>query len=181
MTAQTVDTGKLWAMIEGRRFGMLTVRGADGRLYSRPMTIRNGEADHGAVIWFFMSRAGQSVTDLTASPDVNVAYADPASDKYVSVSGTARLVEDPVKKQELWQVADQAWFPDGPEDSDLALVAILVAEADYWDAETNKAIQIFKLAPDFQAGASRADRGRADRHGGASPRLDAVTWQPEVP
>lgn len=131
MTAQTVDTGKLWDMIEGRRFGMLSVRGADGRLYSRPMTIRNGEADHGAVIWFFMSCAGQSVTDLRASPDVNVAYADQASDKYVSVSGTARLVEDPVKKQELWTASAHAWFLGGPENPDLTLVAILVADAHY--------------------------------------------------
>ena len=47
MTAQTVDTSKLWDMIKDIRFGMLTVRGADGRLHSRPMTTQNGEADHG--------------------------------------------------------------------------------------------------------------------------------------
>ena len=73
MTAQTIDTSKLWDMIGDIRFGMLTVRGADGRLYSRPMTTQNGEADHRGVIWFFMSRSGQPVADLTASPDVNVA------------------------------------------------------------------------------------------------------------
>ena len=146
MTAETVDTSKLWDMIKDIRFGMLTVRGADGRLHARPMTTQNGEADHGGVIWFFMSRAGQPLADLAASPDVNVSYADPASDKYVSVSGAARVVEDPVKKQELWSVAAKAWFPGGVEDPDLALVAILVAEAEYWDVKANKAVQIFKLA-----------------------------------
>ena len=49
MTAQTVDTSKLWDMIKDIRFGMLTVRGADGSLYSRPMTTQNGEADRGGV------------------------------------------------------------------------------------------------------------------------------------
>jgi general stress protein 26 len=146
MTAQTVDTSKLWDMIKDIRFGMLTVRGADGRLHARPMTTQNGEADHGGVIWFFMSRSGQPVADLTAAPDVNVAYADPDSDKYVSVSGAARIVEDPVKKQELWSAAAKAWFPGGVDDPDLALVAVLVAEAEYWDVKANKAIQIFKLA-----------------------------------
>ncbi|WP_422017237.1 pyridoxamine 5'-phosphate oxidase family protein [Reyranella sp.] len=146
MTAQTIDTSKLWDMIKDIRFGMLTVRGADGRLYSRPMTTQNGEADRGGVVWFFMSRSGQPVADLTASPDVNVAYADPESDKYVSVSGAARLIEDPVKKQELWSEAAKAWFQGGVEDPDLALVAILVAEAEYWDVKTSKPVQIFKLA-----------------------------------
>lgn len=146
MTAQTVDTSKLWDMIKDIRFGMLTVRGADGRLYARPMTTQNGEADRGGVIWFFMSRSGQPVADLTASSDVNVAYADPDSDAYVSVSGAARVVEDPVKKKELWSTAAKAWFPGGVDDPDLALVAVLVAEAEYWDVKANKAVQIFKLA-----------------------------------
>jgi len=59
MTAQTVDTRKLWDMIKDIRFGMLTVHGADGRLYARPMTTQNGEADRGGVIWFFMLIGGQ--------------------------------------------------------------------------------------------------------------------------
>lgn len=146
MTAQTVDTSKLWDMIKDIRFGMMTVRGADGSLYSRPMTTQNGEADRGGAIWFFMSRSGQPVADLTASPDVNVAYADPGSDAYVSVSGAARIVDDPVKRRELWSAAAKAWFPGGVDDPDLALVAVLVAEAEYWDVKANKAVQIFKLA-----------------------------------
>ena len=93
-----------------------------------------------------VARREGPLADLAASPDVNVSYADPASDKYVSVSGAARVVEDPVKKQELWSVAAKAWFPGGVEDPDLALVAILVAEAEYWDVKANKAVQIFKLA-----------------------------------
>mgnify|MGYP003606451989 CR=1 FL=1 len=157
MTAQTVDTSKLWDMIKDIRFGMLTVRGADGRLYSRPMTTQNGDADRGGVIWFFMSRSGQPVADLTAASDVNVAYADPDSDKYVSVSGAARVIEDPVKKRELWSAAAEAWFPAGVEDPDLALVAVLVAEADYWDVKSNKAVQIFKLAKAAITGEPAAD------------------------
>jgi len=145
MTAQTVDTSKLWDMIKDIRVGMLTVRSADGRLYARPMTTQNGEADRGAVIWFFMSRSGQPVSDLAASPEAGVAYADPDSNSYVSVSGSARLMEDPVKKQELWGPAAKLWFPGGVDDPDLALVAVLVAEAEYWDVKANKAVHIFKL------------------------------------
>ena len=157
MTAQTVDTSKLWDMIEDIRFGMLTVRGADGRLYARPMTTRNGEADRGGVIWFFISRSGQPVADLATSPDVNVSYAKPDSDCYVSVSGSARVVDDPGKARELWSPAAEAWFPGGVEDPDLALVPVLVAEAEYWDVRSNKAVQLFKLAKAAITGEQPAD------------------------
>ncbi len=50
MTAQTVDTSKLWDMIKDIRLGMLTVRGADGRPYARPMTTQvTAKADRGGV------------------------------------------------------------------------------------------------------------------------------------
>ncbi|TAJ96256.1 MAG: general stress protein [Reyranella sp.] len=163
MTAQTVDTSKLWDMIKDIRFGMLTVRGADGRLHSRPLTTQNGDADRGGVIWFFMSRSGQPAADLAVSHDVNVAYADPNADMYVSVSGMARIVEDPVKKQELWTMAANAWFPGGVEDPDLALVAVLAAEAEYWDVKANKAVQIFKLAKAALTGEEPADLAKHRR------------------
>ena len=51
-----------------------------------------------------------------------------------------------MKKPEIWSAAAPAWFPGGVDDPDLALVAILVAEAEYWDVKANKAVQIFKLA-----------------------------------
>jgi general stress protein 26 len=73
------------------------------------------------------------------------------------VSGAARVVEDPVKKKELWSAAAKAWFPGGVDDPDLALVAVLVAEADYWDVKANKAVQIFKLAKAAVTGKAPTD------------------------
>lgn len=146
MTVETVDTSKLWDMIGDIRFGMLTLRGQDGQLHSSPMTTQNGSADRGGVLWFFMSRSGERIRALRAEPEVNVAYANPDGDRYVSISGTARIVDDPVKKKELFDTAAKAWFAGGAEDPDLALVAIVVSEAEYWDVRSNKAVQLFKLA-----------------------------------
>lgn len=145
MTVETVDTSKLWDMIGDIRFGMLTLRGQDGQLHSSPMTTQNG-SDRGGVLWFFMSRSGERIRALQAEPEVNVAYADPDADKYVSISGVARIVEDPAKKRELFDSTSKAWFAGGADDPDLALVAIVVSEAEYWDVKSNKAVQLFKLA-----------------------------------
>lgn len=146
MTVETVDTSKLWDMIGDIRFGMLTLRGQDGQLHSSPMTTQNGSADRGGVLWFFMSRSGERIRALQAEPEVNVAYADPDADRYVSISGVARIIEDPVKKRELFDSVSKAWFAGGADDPDLALVAIVVSEAEYWDVKSNKAVQLFKLA-----------------------------------
>jgi general stress protein 26 len=146
MTVETVDTSKLWDMIGDIRFGMLTLRGQDGQLHSSPMTTQNGSSDRGGVLWFFMSRSGERIRALQAEPEVNVAYADPDADKYVSISGVARIIEDPAKKKELFDAAAKAWFAGGADDPDLALVAIVVGEAEFWDVKSNKAVQLFKLA-----------------------------------
>ena len=157
MTVETVDTGKVWDMIKDIEFGMLTVRGSGGSLYSRPMTTKNGDADRGGVLCFFMSRAGQTVADIEAAADVNVAYANPGSNRYVSISGKAKVVDDRAKKEELWGATDKAWFPGGVDDPDLALVAVLVAEAEYWDVKSNKPVQLFKLAKAALTGAPPSD------------------------
>ena len=64
-----------------------------------------------------MSKRGDPVDDLKADPVVNVVYADPASDTYVSVSGTAAMIEDAAKKQQLWNKMAEAWFPGRPDRS----------------------------------------------------------------
>lgn len=159
MAADTVDTSKLWDMIKDIRFAMFTARHGNGHLHSRPMTTQNGANDRGAVLWFFMSRTGDPVADLQAAPEVNVAYADPGSDSYVSVSGTARIVEDDAKKQALFNGFAEAWFPGGAADPDLALVAVVIAHADYWDVKANKAVQLFQMAKAALTGTPPADVG----------------------
>ncbi len=155
----TVDASKLWDMIKDIRLGMFTTRHGNGSLQSRPMTTLNGKDDRGAVLWFFMSRGSDSVADLAAAPEVNVAYADPGHNAYVSVSGRAHVVEDATKKGRLWSALAQAWFPGGPDDPDLALVAVSISHADYWDIKSNKAVRIFKIARAAVTGAPPTDLG----------------------
>ena len=159
----TVDTSKLWDMIKDIRFGMFTARHGNGHLHSRPMTTQNSSRDRGAVLWFFMSRGSDPVADLLADPEVNVAYAAPDREAYVSVSGTARVVEDASKKRLLWSALAQAWFAGGPDDPDLALVAVYITHAEYWDMKTNKAVQIFKIARAALTGAPPTDMGEHGR------------------
>lgn len=146
MTVDTVDTTKLWDLIKDIKFAMFTAHASDGHMHSRPMTTQNKSDDRANVLWFFMSRSSEPVLDIARDASVNVAYADPGSDAYVSVAGRARLVEDIAKKKALWNTGVQAWFAGGVTDPDLALVAVTIEHVEYWDVDTNRMIQLFKMA-----------------------------------
>jgi general stress protein 26 len=150
---------RLWDLIGDIRFAMLTTRHSNGHLHSRPVTTQNSSIDEDANLWFFMSRSGEPVADLIAEPTVNVAYADPGSDSYVSVSGTAAVVEDMAKKQQLWSKMAEAWFPKGVNDPDLALVRVQITHANYWDVKDSKIVQLLKMAKAAMTGTKPTNLG----------------------
>lgn len=137
---------RLWDLIKDIRFAMFSSRHANGHIHSRPMTTQNSALDEDASLWFFMSRRGEPVADITGDPIVNISYADTSEDRYVSVSGTAAVVEDAAKKQALWSKAAAAWFEGGVTDPDLALVQVRIIHANYWDIDASKVTQLFHIA-----------------------------------
>jgi len=146
-TDSTEAREQLWHLIKDIRFAMFTTRHAhNGHLHSRPMTTQNSHVDEDASLWFFMSRAGEPVADLSVDHLVNVVYADPDQDSYVSISGVAAVVEDAAKKRQLWSKAAEAWFPGGAADPDLALVQVKIIHANYWDVAQSKLVQLFHMA-----------------------------------
>ncbi len=154
---QTDNTAKLWALIKDIKYGMFTAHHGNGHLHSRPMTTLNRDEQSG-VLWFFMSRSGEPAIDIESVPEVNVSYSDAGRDAYVSVSGTARIVNDPARKNMLWSPLMQAWFPGGVGDPDLALIAVTINHAEYWDVKTNKATKIYEMAKAAMTG-TRPDIG----------------------
>lgn len=137
----------LWDLIKDTRFAMLSHRHADGSLHSHPLTMQNKALDEGASIYFFVSRKTEVGQRLRTDGNVNLAFANPKQDTWVSITGTASVLEDLQKKKELFDSAiDKAWFQGGPEDPDLELVEVRIDEAEYWNVKENKLLQLFKMA-----------------------------------
>lgn len=153
------DQERLWDLIKDTRAAMFTVRHANGHLHSRPMTMQNKSIEADASLWFFMSRRSEPVHDFAAEPDVNVAFADPGADRYVSVSGKAAEVQDMEKKRQLWSKMAEGWFPGGVDDPDLALVQVKITHANYWDVKDSKLVQMFKMAKAAMTGTPPTDMG----------------------
>src|SRR5687767_8167199 len=99
-TTQADDLQKLRDMVKDIDFCMLTTIDEDGDLRSRPMSV-NGDIDPDGDLWFFTAASSHKVWEVQESPMVNVSFADPKDQRYVSISGTAELVRDRGKIEEL--------------------------------------------------------------------------------
>lgn len=141
---------KLRDLIKGIKFAMLTTVDAKGALRSRPMTTL--EADEGGDLWFFTAADEPKVEDIRREEQVNVAYADPGDNRYVSVSGRARLVRDRAKIKELWRPIYKAFFKEGLEDPRLALLRVTAHEAEYWDSPSNFVTQTIRMVQTLLTG-----------------------------
>ena len=150
----------LWQLISDMRFGMLTTRSADGSLCARPLTTQNtGKHGGGRVLEFFVSARAQLVSEIASEERLAVVYADPGQDCYVSISGRGMLVQDLRRQQQLWSPIAQAWFPGGAADPDLRLLRVNIDAAEYWDVDTNKMVQLLKMAKAAIKGKPPTDMG----------------------
>lgn len=122
-------------MIDTIDIAMLTTTTDDGQLESRPMATRPLASD--GIVWFFASRTSHLVQSVVNHPKVNISYTDPIRQRYVSVSGSAAVLDDHVKRHAFWQPKYTTWFPHGVDDPDLILLRIQVDHADYWEAASS--------------------------------------------
>jgi len=131
MTADTTDpVATVAALLRDHRLGVLTTVAPDGTLIARPMALQEVEFD--GDLWFFAERASRKVAHVAAHPQVNVAVGSGAT--WVSLAGTAEVVDDVEKKRELWSGAVEAWLPEGPESPQSVLLKVHADSAEYWDA-----------------------------------------------
>ncbi|MBD7955743.1 pyridoxamine 5'-phosphate oxidase family protein [Stenotrophomonas sp. Sa5BUN4] len=122
---------QLAALIKDVEVAMFTTTGVDGRLYSRPLGTQEVEFD--GDLWFATSADSPKVAEIALNPRVNVAYASPSKNSYVSVAGTARIVDDRAKIDALWSPAMKLFFPEGKDDPNLRLIHVQAESAEYWD------------------------------------------------
>ena len=130
------DLQKLREMVKEIDFCMLTTVDESGDLRSRPMS-SNGDIDPDGDIWFFTSASSHKVTEIEKLPKVNLSFADAENQRYISISGTAQLVRDRNKIDELWRPEFKMWFPEGKDDPDIALLRVSLEKAEYWDSPSS--------------------------------------------
>jgi general stress protein 26 len=67
-------------------------------------------------------------------------YSDPKGENYVTAKGRATISRDRAKIHEMWNPMYRAWFPEGEDDPQIAVVRVDVTEAEYWEASSSKLV-----------------------------------------
>ena len=124
--------GKLREIVKAVDICMLTTVGERGELHSRPMS-NNRDVEFDGDLWFFTYGSSHKVDEIGRVPHVNASFADTDAQLYASLTGRAEVVRDRAKIEELWKPQLRAWFPEGVDTPDIALLKVTVERAEYWD------------------------------------------------
>ena len=124
---------KLREIVKAVDICMLTTVDEGGVLRSRPMS-NNREVEFDGDLWFFTYGTSHKVDEIGRVPKVNASFADVDAQQYASLTGQAEVVRDRARIEELWKPELRAWFPEGVETPDIALLKVSVERAEYWDS-----------------------------------------------
>lgn len=135
------DVAKIAELVKGVRVAMLTHTDSRDRLVSHPMATQ--DVEWGGEVLFIDRRDSDKVRDLQRDPRVNLAYSGDST--WVSVSGTAEVVDDRAVLQEQWNLFTDAWLEGGPDDPDNVLIRVRPDSAEYWDSPGARITQVANL------------------------------------
>jgi len=148
--------------VEDVRIAMLVTVNANHEIHSRPMG--TADVDEEGNIWFFTNEYSSKVDEVSHENKVVVTYSNPNNSTYLSIKGTASLVDDKEKMKKLWNPIIKAFFPDGIDDPKLTLMKISTDEAEYWDSNSSKMVVGFQMLKAIVTGEryGKGDHGKIE-------------------
>ena len=130
--------------IAEHQIAMLCTFNADHSMDSRPMATQGIGDD--ATIWFFASKDNAEIAQIMANPEVQLIYAVPSKNEFLSLEATASVSRDQAKIDELWSGLAKTWFHEGKDDPKLVLITVTINGGKYWDTKHGKMVSLAKIA-----------------------------------
>jgi general stress protein 26 len=112
--------------------------------HTRPMSAVDVE-DSGT-LWFYTDIRSIKVEEVATDKTVHLTFAHPGKESYLDVRGTSSIVTDRELIKQKWSPVVKAYFPNGADDPNVALLKVQPNEVYYWEAETGKMVQFLKMA-----------------------------------
>ena len=117
-------------------FAMLTTVGEGGRLVSRPLSTQQSHLKDG-VVRFLTDRPSAKVKQVARNPQVNLSYASPEKNVFISIAGTSSITDDPSVKDALWSDEAKAFWPKGKDDPNLVVLEIHAETLEAWEGPSS--------------------------------------------
>ncbi len=135
----------IWNLIKEIKVGMLvTDDGDEGVLRGRPMHLVQDEYD--GTLYFFTPKDSSKVFEIKDHRNVCITFSNPDDQIYVSLSGKAHLTQDKELIDRYWNTWAEAWFEEGREDPNVAVLEVKINKGEHWDADENGLVQAFEMA-----------------------------------
>jgi general stress protein 26 len=112
--------------------------------HTRPMATI--QTDEDGTLWFFTDVRSIKVEEVNTDNSIHLVYAHPGKESYLDVWGRADVITDRQQIKDKWSPIVKAWFPNGSDDPNLALLKVTPGDCYYWDSETGKMVAFAKIA-----------------------------------
>ena len=112
---------------------MLVTRTDDGFLRARPMAIQEPAAEFTCDLWFASSIDSQKMEEIARNPHVCVTCLRGRGSAYISISAHATVRRDRALVHKLFKPDWKVWWPQGPDDPQIAFIELQVERAEYWE------------------------------------------------
>jgi len=126
------DQDRVWDLIDSIKFAMLVTHdGNSDELRARPMHAHGRREED--TIYFLTDRRHQKDDEIQINDNVCLAFSDPGGQRYLSISGTATVLDDRARVRELWEPSNKAFWDD-ENDPDIRVLRVRPAMAEFWDS-----------------------------------------------
>lgn len=133
---------RVWNILEKSGVGMLTTRFAGG-MRARPLEARPDR--RAGEIFFVTDVRGLKDDEVKAHPDICFTVIDAGDKAYLSITGDAKMLRDPVLTAKIWKKTDDVWWPDGPDDRNVRVLRIVPARAELWDGPASSVVAAYEF------------------------------------
>jgi general stress protein 26 len=135
------DVERVWDLME--KIPVCMLASWDGHeLTSRPMAAFVRRRNN--AVYFLTDARHHKDDDIRKYPKVCLAFADPGSERFVSLSGQAEVSADRGVIRDLWSTPAKAWW-DSPDDPNIRMLKVTPEDAQYWEGP-GKAVSAVKMA-----------------------------------
>ncbi|HEY4320464.1 MAG TPA: pyridoxamine 5'-phosphate oxidase family protein [Gemmatimonadales bacterium] len=162
MQTSQEDREHLTKLVKEFRTAMLVTCTPTHEMHARPLTLADTHNEADATICFPAGADSGNVAAVRAMAHVNVTMQD--GNKFVSLTGMARVSQDRALIDRLWSDAWKVWFPDGKSDPNIAIIVIAPHSAEYWDNSGAKGIRYMFSAAKAALSGERPTPADNDQH-----------------
>jgi general stress protein 26 len=120
---------RVWDLMEKISICMLASWNGT-ELSSRPMGAFVRRKNN--AVYFLADARHHKDDDIRNFPKVCLAFADPGSERFVSLSGQTEVSGDRSVIRDLWSTPAKAWW-DSPDDPNICVLKVTPEDAQYWE------------------------------------------------